>query len=71
MNPSGEGNGLRGVESKRAVGVPASSPSDWPGEILEPVNGILDDGVHGLASRNQGSDGGDRSKRSKEYDKQN
>jgi hypothetical protein len=50
---------------------PTSSASDWPREVLEPVNSIVEDGVNGLASRNYGSDRGNCSKYGKKDDEQN
>jgi hypothetical protein len=63
--------GLLRLPDCRRSRAPTSSASDWPREVLEPVNSILEDGVNGLASRNYGSDRGNRSKCGKKDDEQN
>ena len=45
---------------------PTSSPPDRPGEVMEPVDSVLEDSIDCIASRNRG---GACRKDNKEYDK--
>lgn len=68
---SWKGKAYLGLLIAARSGAPTSSASDWPREVLEPVNNIREDRVNALAPRNYGSDRGNRSKCGKQDDEQN